>query len=109
MEILETYESRREAVDEAWLNDAGSDNQRLKDGALVRLRYATVGDPPHGCRSHGLMVPAGSTGIVAYARTPRVCRKTGSTVLYFANVDVNTELGISRVRVPHSALRITPK
>ena len=83
--------------DEAWDNDDGKDNPRLKDGDRVVLGLATLDDL-------GRVVPAGTEGVVAWARTPRVFeRKEFRPAHFFANVD--TREGV-RVRVPHSALRV---
>lgn len=109
MKIFETYEDKKYATDEAWDNDGGIDNARLKNGDRVRLLYSTVGDPPRGCRGFGVIVPAGSEGVVSYARTARVSRKRNHDREYFANVDVDTELGSSRVRVPHNALKVVKR
>lgn len=72
-------------------------NYRLKDGAIVATKAQTV-------TSTKRSVPAGTVGTVIHARTPKVIHEPG-TSLYFANVDVELDGRIERIRVPHGALR----
>lgn len=101
------YESLRAAkrADPAWAADDGLTNYRLKDGQRVMLRVPTVAITNEG----GILVGAGSEGVVKIARTPRVTQpevREPRTYLYFANVDLKGPNGIMRARVPHNALRI---
>lgn len=97
MKIL-TYEEARH--NPAWDSDDYRTNARLKDGAHVTLRTASV---VHFSR-YSALVDAGASGVVIHARTPRV-RGPG---VYFANVDITTDGETGRTRVPHNALSIDP-
>lgn len=88
-------------------------NYRLKDGDVVQL-LATASvdgylfDPATNQSTWDRMcVLAGTSGIVAIARTPRVCSVKGES-LYFANVDVQLMGETLRIRVPHRAVRRVP-
>lgn len=73
-------------------------NYRLKDGAIVATKAQTL-------TSSKKSVPPGTFGTVIWARTPKVIHEPG-TSLYFANVDVDLDGTIERIRVPHGALQI---
>jgi hypothetical protein len=90
------------SLDPAWDKDTEGTNYRLKDGDSVELKSDARGDFSNGC----FMVPAGTKGLVAIARTPRVLSHAGTKSLYFANVDVEIDGRKGRIRVPHGALQI---
>lgn len=96
---LQPMASRGE--DPAWKDDTKATNYRLKDGDSVELKIATKGDFSKG----NFLVPSGTKGVVAVARTPRVrCGNIKS--VYFANVDIEIDGIKGRIRVPHGVLRI---
>jgi hypothetical protein len=87
--------------DATWDDDTKPTNYSLKAGDAVTLCISTKGDFSTGV----FVVPAGTTGKVVNARTPRVTRRIGSKSAYFANVDVYIEGTRGRIRVPHGVLR----
>ena len=93
------YQSERMARDEAWENDSKRDNLKLRDGDLVTLIHSTKGE--------GWFIPAGSTGVIVQARTPRVRKSKDCHSEYFANIAILAPTGSPvRARVPHSAIRL---
>jgi hypothetical protein len=91
-------------------------NYRLKAGDHVVLKeHATVSGywldgvfAPHGSWVSHIML-AGAVGKVVVARTPWVCGPDNET-RYFANIDIEHNGCVSRVRMSHNALRrLTPR
>lgn len=97
---IEIHKDRRSVHDEAWGKDDQKTNYRLRDGQLVILKTSTRGECSRGYAT----IPAGTKGVVARARTPRVTSPTGHG--YFANVDVEIEDIRFRIRVPHNAVKV---
>lgn len=108
LEVFTGYEELRKAkaADPAWAADDGATNYRLRDLQRVVLQYMTVADSSTG----GVLLGAGSEGVVIWARTPRVMQprvRRPCTFLYFANVEFTHDSGIYRARVPHNAIKAT--
>jgi hypothetical protein len=89
-------------MEPAWEQDTKPTNYRLKDGDTVELLADAKGDFSNG----NFLVPPGTHGVVAIARTPRVFTRAENKSLYFANVDVQIDGKKGRIRVPHGVLRI---
>jgi hypothetical protein len=94
---------RGQTPDPAWDLDKKPTNYRLKNQDEVTLQRATKGDFSSGY----FLVPEGTVGVVITARTPRVRMSAGDASHYFANVDVMVDGVKGRIRVPHSALKVT--
>ena len=105
--VFSDYEElrRAEATDPAWAADDGATNYRLKEGQRVMLRRPTVADSSTG----GVLLGAGSVGVVIWARSPRVTQpkvRRPCTFLYFANIDFTNSGETYRARVPHNAVKV---
>ena len=89
--------------DDAWAMP-GADtftNHDLDDGDLVELKSNTRGDFDAG----SFVVPRGTTGTVTKAKVPRASLKHGETAHCYADVAVQVEGCVGRIKVPHVALR----
>jgi hypothetical protein len=95
----------RNQRDPAWENDNKPTNYRLQDGDTVTLTQDTKGQFSNG----SFTVPAGTSGVVITARTPRVIVRGVNKSSCFANVDVIVDGHKGRVRVPHGALSKAPR
>lgn len=90
------------AEDLAWLNDTKKTSYKLVEGDTVKLLFDTKGHFSYGT----YLVPKETLGKVAVARTSRVTRGKGTNSAYFANVDVEIDGQVGRIRVPHGALKV---
>jgi hypothetical protein len=88
--------------DPAWEGDTKRTNYNLVEGDVVRLLSDTKGNFSYGT----YLVPTGTLGKVAFARTPRVVRGKNTKSAYFANVEVVIDGQVGRIRVPHGTLKI---